>query len=163
MSLEILTVLGAGPMCCYILKQLAGDDPARHYWIIVLSTAELYGGYVPLCEIIAIDAEDPQMDDLLPGMAHRQPESKHIERAASVGLPCRKSSGLTLLLSVLTRVLAVYERHVRGYSLTHKSTRLTTLRSWVGVPLWLMYDSYTHIAGSLRAVQAAAKPKSKAA
>lgn len=43
-SLEILTVLGAGPMACYILKQLAGDDPARHYWIIVLCTAELYGG-----------------------------------------------------------------------------------------------------------------------
>lgn len=43
-SLEILTVLGAGPMCCYILKQLSNDDPARHYWIIVLSTAELYGG-----------------------------------------------------------------------------------------------------------------------
>ena len=46
-SLEILTVLGAGPMCCYILKQLANDDPARHYWLIVLSTAELYGGFVP--------------------------------------------------------------------------------------------------------------------
>jgi len=45
-SLEILTVLGAGPLCCYILKQLAKDDPARHYWIVVLSTAELYGGYV---------------------------------------------------------------------------------------------------------------------
>lgn len=43
-SLEILTVLGAGPMACYILKMLAGDDPARHYWIIVLSTAEIYGG-----------------------------------------------------------------------------------------------------------------------
>jgi hypothetical protein len=45
-SLEILTVLGAGPLCCYILKQLAHDDPARHYWLIVLSTAELYGGFV---------------------------------------------------------------------------------------------------------------------
>jgi hypothetical protein len=43
-SLEILTVLGAGPMCCWILKQLVNDDPARHYWIVVLSTAELYGG-----------------------------------------------------------------------------------------------------------------------
>ena len=43
-SLELLTVLGAGPLCCYILKQLASDDPARHYWIIVLCTAELYGG-----------------------------------------------------------------------------------------------------------------------
>jgi hypothetical protein len=43
-ALEILTVLGAGPLCCYILKQLANNDPARHYWIVVLSTAELYGG-----------------------------------------------------------------------------------------------------------------------
>ncbi len=66
-SLEILTVLGAGPMCCYILKQLAGDDPARHYWIIVLSTAELYGGYVPLQSYDYLNnAEDFQMDDLLP-------------------------------------------------------------------------------------------------
>ena len=35
-------------MCCYILKQLANDDPARHYWLIVLSTAELYGGFVSI-------------------------------------------------------------------------------------------------------------------
>lgn len=47
-ALEILTVLGAGPLCCYILKQLVNGDPARHYWIIVLSTAEIYGGYVRL-------------------------------------------------------------------------------------------------------------------
>lgn len=43
-SLEILTVLGAGPMCCYILWKLVKNDPARHYWIVVLSTAEIYGG-----------------------------------------------------------------------------------------------------------------------
>jgi len=48
-SLEILTVLGAGPLCCYILKQLVRDDPARHYWIVVLSTAELYGGFMTFC------------------------------------------------------------------------------------------------------------------
>jgi Emopamil binding protein. len=45
-SLEILTVLGGVPMCFYILKQLVNDDPARHYWLVVLCTAELYGGYV---------------------------------------------------------------------------------------------------------------------
>ena len=28
------------------------------------------------------------------------------------------------------------------------------LSSWVFIPLWLMYDSYTHIAGSLRSAQA---------
>jgi hypothetical protein len=49
-SLEILTVLGAAPMCCYIIRQIVKDDPARHYWIIVLSTAELYGGYVCRCK-----------------------------------------------------------------------------------------------------------------
>ena len=43
-SLEILTVLGAGPLCWYIISQIIRNDPARHYWIIVLSTAELYGG-----------------------------------------------------------------------------------------------------------------------
>lgn len=43
-SLEILTVLGGVPLCIYILKLLTNDDPARHYWLIVLSTAELYGG-----------------------------------------------------------------------------------------------------------------------
>ena len=48
-SLEILTVLGAGPMACYILYQIVNKDPARHYWIIVLSTAELYGGWMTFC------------------------------------------------------------------------------------------------------------------
>ena len=52
-SLEVLTVLGAGPMATYILKQLAQDDPARHYWIVVLCTAELYGGYV--CRLLPHD------------------------------------------------------------------------------------------------------------
>lgn len=51
-SLEILTVLGAGPLACYVVYQIVKNDPARHYWLVVLSTAELYGGCVllyPLC------------------------------------------------------------------------------------------------------------------
>jgi hypothetical protein len=43
-SLEILTVLGGVPLCLYILKLLANEDPTRYFWVIVLSTAELYGG-----------------------------------------------------------------------------------------------------------------------
>ena len=31
--------------------------------------------------------------------------------------------------------------------------------SWVFIPLWLMFDSYTHIAGALRAQQGASKAK----
>ncbi|RDB15246.1 Emopamil-binding protein-like [Hypsizygus marmoreus] len=48
-SLEILTVLGAGPLACYILYLLAKGDGSRHYWIVVLSTAELYGGWMTFC------------------------------------------------------------------------------------------------------------------
>ncbi|KIJ54395.1 hypothetical protein M422DRAFT_222000 [Sphaerobolus stellatus SS14] len=45
-SLEILTVLGAGPMAAYIAYLLVKNDPVRHYWIVVISTAELYGGFM---------------------------------------------------------------------------------------------------------------------
>ncbi|KAF8582825.1 Emopamil-binding protein [Ramaria rubella] len=45
-SLEILTVLGAGPIAAYIAYLLVKNDPARHYWIVVISTAELYGGFM---------------------------------------------------------------------------------------------------------------------
>ncbi|KZV84520.1 Emopamil-binding protein [Exidia glandulosa HHB12029] len=45
-SLEVLTVLGAGPICFYILYLMTKRDPARHFWIVVLSTAELYGGWM---------------------------------------------------------------------------------------------------------------------
>lgn len=45
-SLELLTVFGAGPLCCYILYQLVHGDLRRHYWIVVLCTAEIYGGCV---------------------------------------------------------------------------------------------------------------------
>jgi len=48
-SLEILTVLGVAPLSFYIMRQLIKDDPARHYWIVVLSTAELYGGWMTFC------------------------------------------------------------------------------------------------------------------
>jgi len=45
-SLELLTVFGAGPLAALIVYQIVKRDPARHYWVVVLSTAELYGGYV---------------------------------------------------------------------------------------------------------------------
>ncbi|GJJ10836.1 hypothetical protein Clacol_005064 [Clathrus columnatus] len=76
-SLEYLTVLGAGPIAIYILYLLIKNDSTRHYWIVVISTAELYGG-------------------------------------------------------------------------------------WVVIPLWLMWDSYGHIASSLRQVQAISQGKRRA-
>ncbi|CAO3652522.1 unnamed protein product [Cunninghamella blakesleeana] len=45
-SLEILTVFFDGYLCLHILYQLIKDDPTRHFWIIVVSTCELYGGWM---------------------------------------------------------------------------------------------------------------------
>ncbi|KAF9514565.1 hypothetical protein BS47DRAFT_1328764 [Hydnum rufescens UP504] len=45
-SLELLTVLGVGPLCCYVLYLISRKDAMQHYWIIVLSTMELYGGFM---------------------------------------------------------------------------------------------------------------------
>ncbi|KAF5330262.1 hypothetical protein D9758_014449 [Tetrapyrgos nigripes] len=106
-SLEILTVLGAGPVCCYILWQLVKGDPARHYWIVVLSTAELYGGWMTFCP------------EWLTG-------SPNLE------------TGNFLYLWVYLFFMNVI---------------------WVVIPFWLLFDSYTHIAQSLRAVQVATKAK----
>jgi len=39
-------VFGAAPLAAYIAYQIVKGDPTRYYWIIVLGTAELYGGYV---------------------------------------------------------------------------------------------------------------------
>ncbi|THH01913.1 hypothetical protein EW026_g877 [Hermanssonia centrifuga] len=106
-SLEILTVLGAGPMACYILKQLASDDPARHYWIIVLCTGEIYGGWMTFC-----------------------PEWL-------TGSPNLVTSNPFYLWVYLTLMNVI----------------------WVVVPLGLMVDSYSHIAKSLRSVQAKERSK----
>jgi len=107
-SLELLTVFGAGLLCCYILKLLANDDPARHYWLIVLSTAELYGGWMTFCP------------EWLTG---------------SPNLNTSHPLYLWVYLFFMNMI-------------------------WVVVPLWLMYNSYTHIAGALRTKQATTKPKS---
>ncbi|EMD39919.1 hypothetical protein CERSUDRAFT_46280, partial [Gelatoporia subvermispora B] len=104
-SLEILTVLGAGPLCCYILKQLVQRDMARHYWIVVLSTAELYGGWMTFCPEWLTGNPSLNTDNVL---------------------------------------------HFWVYLVVSSDI----LSSWVVIPIWLMVDSYHHIAQSLRVTQA---------
>jgi hypothetical protein len=106
-SLELLTVLGAGPMAAFIVYQIVQRDPARHYWIIVLSTAELYGGWMTFC-----------------------PEWL-------TGSPSLNTSNPLFFWVYLLFMNII----------------------WVIIPVWLMYDSYTHIAGSLRAAQTNNKPR----
>ncbi|CAO1626828.1 unnamed protein product [Sympodiomycopsis kandeliae] len=48
-ALEILTVLGAGPLAGYCAYLLSRNNFSYHYWVVVLSTAELYGGFMTFC------------------------------------------------------------------------------------------------------------------
>ncbi|KAF8469388.1 Emopamil-binding protein [Russula ochroleuca] len=100
-SLELLTVFGAGPLAALIVYQIVKRDPARHYWIVVLSTAELYGGWMTFC-----------------------PEWL-------TGSPSLDTSNVLFFWVYLVFMNII----------------------WVLTPVWLMYDSYTYIAGSLRSAQ----------
>ncbi|AEO62656.1 uncharacterized protein THITE_2107087 [Thermothielavioides terrestris NRRL 8126] len=46
LSLEILTVLFAGPMACLVCYDIARKSPRANLVMIILATAELYGGYM---------------------------------------------------------------------------------------------------------------------
>lgn len=45
-SLEILTVFIAGPMAMYICDHLRKGRPEAWFWMVVLATGELYGGFM---------------------------------------------------------------------------------------------------------------------
>ncbi|EXF81873.1 emopamil binding protein [Colletotrichum scovillei] len=48
-SLELLTVFGAGPLAVWICYSIAKRDPKVNIWMIVIATAELYGGFMTFC------------------------------------------------------------------------------------------------------------------
>jgi hypothetical protein len=168
-SLEILTVLGVGPLCCYILKQLLKDDPARHYWIIVLSTAEVYGGCVPLASgtfdlftsLLSLFRWMTFCPEWLTGSPNLNTSNALYLWVYLVVCP-----GISFPSLVLTKAipscffLKVNERNVRQTSLVYWMPTDKNWCRWAVIPLWMMYNSYSHIAGSLRAAQAAAKAKS---
>jgi len=43
-SLELLTVLGAGPLALWICWGIVRGDAMVGFWMVVLATGELYGG-----------------------------------------------------------------------------------------------------------------------
>ncbi|TVY15716.1 Emopamil-binding protein-like [Lachnellula arida] len=45
-SLELLTVLGAGPLAAWICYGIAKRDWRVSFWMVVLATGELYGGFM---------------------------------------------------------------------------------------------------------------------
>jgi len=82
-------------------------DPTRYYWIIVLCTAELYGGWMTFC-----------------------PEWL-------IGSPALNTSNVLHFWVYLVFMNVL----------------------WVVLPVWLMFDAYTHIARSLRVAQAGKQRK----
>lgn len=48
-SLELLTVLVAGPMAAWICYCIKNKRPDTSFWMIVLATGELYGGFMTFC------------------------------------------------------------------------------------------------------------------
>jgi hypothetical protein len=48
-SLELLTVFVAGPLAVLVCYGLAKKDPRTNIVMIILATAELYGGFMTFC------------------------------------------------------------------------------------------------------------------
>ncbi|EGX91435.1 Emopamil-binding protein [Cordyceps militaris CM01] len=48
-SLELLTVFFDGPVALYVAWLIAKRDPKASFWMIVLATCELYGGFMTFC------------------------------------------------------------------------------------------------------------------
>ncbi|XWW96756.1 hypothetical protein V2A60_004736 [Cordyceps javanica] len=48
-SLELLTVFFDGPVALYVAYLIARKDPRASFWMIVLATCELYGGFMTFC------------------------------------------------------------------------------------------------------------------
>ncbi|KAG6009631.1 hypothetical protein E4U21_001695 [Claviceps maximensis] len=48
-SLELLTVFLGGPIALYVCYLIASRSCTMYFWMIVLATAELYGGFMTFC------------------------------------------------------------------------------------------------------------------
>jgi hypothetical protein len=171
----VLTVLGAGPLAALIVYQIVKRDPARHYWIVVLSTAELYGGYVFLFQFFGREqncvTNSRVPDDDVGGAGGGDDDWMTFCPEWLTGSPSLDTSNVLffwvyLVVSFFLRLFDVTRINLFFSVLQFMNIMYVILlyflrgadcgrlSSWVLIPLWLMYDSYTHIAGSLRSAQA---------
>lgn len=64
-SLELLTVLGAGPLALYICWGIVRRDVMTGFWMVVLATGELYGGKIlPICYFTHPAAKKNSTDEM---------------------------------------------------------------------------------------------------
>jgi hypothetical protein len=88
-SLELLTVLCAGPLALYICYGIAKKDPMVAFWMVVLATGEIYGGMALLTltldhvffvsspsRLLGLRANWCRFHDFLPRMANCESKSR---------------------------------------------------------------------------------------
>jgi EXPERA (EXPanded EBP superfamily) len=79
-SLELLTVFGAGPLAAYICYGIQRRDYRVMFWMIVLATAELYGGMsdrYSRAKVVGLTLLCVyRLHDILPRMVNWQPKSR---------------------------------------------------------------------------------------
>ena len=76
-SLELLTVFVVGPLACLVCYDIAKKNPRANVVMIILATAELYGGMYsppPLAPSVGRSWVDTacRLHDVLPGVARRE-------------------------------------------------------------------------------------------
>lgn len=93
-SLELLTVFGAGPLALYICYGISKKNPMVGFWMVVLATGELYGGLFtpPLSLLMLVSAEAVltsanRIYDLLSRMAYRKSKPRRKQLHVQMGLP----------------------------------------------------------------------------
>lgn len=72
-SLELLTVFLVGPLCVWVCFDIARKNPRANILMIILATAELYGGmylHLPHPSSAQSLTHTPRLHDLLPRVAH---------------------------------------------------------------------------------------------
>ena len=116
-SLELLTVFGAGPLAVGVCEMLRRGSHKVWFWASVLATAELYGGesvyftqisgifpfYTSSITILILGCFHCRVHDVCSGMAQRQPQSQHKQLYVYVGLLVflQHAVGLVAFLGVI--------------------------------------------------------------
>lgn len=104
------------------------------------------------------------MDDILSRMVDGKSQLEYLQPISFLGKPCGRSISQQSIDDPVdsrehTCETIVYEFHVSGTCYLRFHDRQPFDHSWVAVPLWLMWDSYGHISGSLWQAQASAQAK----
>jgi hypothetical protein len=83
-------------------------------------------------------------------------ELEHLEPISFMGVFSRKLSNILLNMEGLTPLIFCSAHECNVSSFNPPQSKLLSHARWIVIPLWLMVDSYGHIAKSVRATHAVA-------